>query len=161
MLEAFTPLNIIGSWRSTGMWPVKKQRVLESLNMDCSKDTVLESKYAKFIAAQNPLPLEEIEEQGLRRLKNNGLDVHGFRMYSIAYRDLVKPTPIKGRSPNKVVVKLGAKRLLTHADCIAEEERRAELTRESIETSLMKFEDSCSKKREKEHRKRKTNVEKG
>jgi len=146
MLRAFTPLNIIGSCKSIGMWPVDQQRGMKSIASTCAKTTALASKYSRFSAIEDPLPIDQIDEAGLQRRKSNGLDIGGFRMYSIAMRDMDKPVAVKGRTPNIMLVKLGAKRLLTHADCMAMKEKEEDRTKQSIEYSQMRSENFASKK---------------
>lgn len=151
-MEAFTPKNITGSWKSTGMWPVDLKKPLATIGKICTKDTTLEATYSRFIAIRDPLPLREIETRSLTRLKDNGIDISGFRTYSIVMRDLLPTATIKRRSPTKTLIKLGAKRLLTHEDCMAEEEKKERAKKEAAESSLMRAEDSLSKKVEIEAR---------
>jgi hypothetical protein len=150
LLEAFSPLTIVNSWRSTGMWPVDTARVCKTIDNTCTKTTRFESKYARFVAVKDPLPLADIDERGRRRLSQTGIDASGFRTYTIAVRDLDQDSDVKSRSPNKKLIKLGPKRLLTHPECMAEEERKMQTARASAETSLMRLEDMLSKRIEKE-----------
>jgi hypothetical protein len=150
LLDAFTPRAILNSWKSTGMWPVDLTKALAIVEKTCTKETQFQAPYARFVAVEDPLPVDQIDEKSHRRLRHNGIDVAGFRAYTIAVRDLDETSALKERSPTKTLIKVAPKRLLTHADCMEAEEQKQAKAREFIEMSLMKFEDGLSKKVAKE-----------
>ncbi|EGZ13085.1 hypothetical protein PHYSODRAFT_334895 [Phytophthora sojae] len=121
--------GISKSWRSTGLWPVNREKVLRKIKSVCNAAV----KIRQFVAVHEPLPVDQIDERGLQRLRNEDIDFAGFRAYSIVNRDLAKPSKVRERSPTKTLIKLGPRRLLTHEACMAEEEKKAEEKRREAE----------------------------
>ncbi|OWZ22806.1 Retroelement [Phytophthora megakarya] len=145
MLSAFTPENIIASWKSTGIWPIDPKVVDRTI---VSKDTRPVSQFARYEVTEDPLPIGKLRGRAVRSLVRDGVELNQIRSYTLAVREI--PTPPsweeKEEYAPKTLIDIGHKRLLTHEYCMKAEVENEEKKMEASELRLMKIEDAVHKK---------------
>jgi hypothetical protein len=114
--KCWSPNIVIGSWTSTGLWPIIRAKALEKPVPSNSHSSP--TKYSDYVLTEDPLPLSNIKPRDIRRMANDGIDPRAYRAFSIAKRTIGESPP--KHQQDRVLIELKAKRLLTQDDCIAE-----------------------------------------